>query len=111
MRYEPHPGVDYVGVPGQDVVSPVDGLVKRWGVPYAGEEYKLIVIEVAPGLTVKMLYLEPALSTIRNHVSAGQYVGEMQDVSPMYEGITPHVHVSVYLNGFPIDPTNWLPGG
>lgn len=105
-----HKGIDFVTVPGQDILSPISGTVTRFPVPYADDPfYKGIEIKNAD-YTVKMFYLAPAVAQ-NAKVAAGQKIGVAQNISAKHgQSMTNHVHIEAYdKSGKLIDITTLLP--
>ena len=91
-----HPGSDFVCIPGQDVVSPINGVVVREKIPYATPSKGILF----GGLLIKnsdceitMFYFEPLREVIKMPVAKGQVIGTAQDIGLRYPGIIPHVHL------------------
>lgn len=91
-------------MPNETVSSPVTGRVSRIVVAYANTNYRGVEIETPDGLKVKVLYVDPSVS-VGDIVSAGEPIGDAQDISERYVGITNHVHVEMQQFGELIDPT------
>ena len=93
-----HQGVDYTCKPGQDVVSPITGVIMREARPYADPEwvyrYSGLVI-YNDYCSLKLFYLEPIRHLIGTKVRMGDKVGIAQDISERYEGMAPHVHLEI----------------
>ncbi len=94
-----HKGADYIGKPGQNIVSPIDGKVIRAARPYADDsKYNGLLIS-GKHLYVKIFYIEPDFSVIGAGVFKGKTViGTMQDIGKRYTDITPHVHLQAMVN-------------
>ena len=90
-----HRGTDYVCIPGQVIVCPIDDAeVIRESIPYANEEYSGLIL-ANDVITVQMFYLNPYPNIWRSKVKVGDGIGIAQDISEKYEGMTPHIHVSI----------------
>ncbi len=102
-----HKGLDIKLAKGQEVFSPIDGIVKRLAFPY-GDDYSwkgvlLLGTGHFKGVSVKIFYLEPSVSkgqTIRK----GDPIGKAQDIGERYPGATPHIHLELRLAGILVDP-------
>lgn len=94
-----HLGRDYIALPGDTGVSPLDGKVTHVGKAYANSDLGSIRIAGA-GIEVRVLYIKPEVE-VGQPVRVGEVIGTVQDLSAKYPGITPHVHVEVWT---PIDP-------
>ena len=88
-----HRGVDYVCKPGQQVVSPISGVVVRYARPYAKGEFQGLLIQ-GPHIAVKLFYLVPSVLPGRQ-VAQGSVIGVAQDISKKYPGMIPHIHIEV----------------
>lgn len=89
-----HKGTDLECEPGQDVISPLTGIVKRKAIAYSGSKFTGLVIE-AKKMTIKMLYLEVDDNLVGKCVKQGEVIGEAQDISERYSTVDPHVHVEI----------------
>lgn len=89
-----HSGTDYVCEPGQDVVSPIRGLVTRRARPYAKGIYGGLLIQ-GRYVAVKMFYFKPEKGIIGCFVKQGRKIGVAQDISDKFPGMTPHIHLKI----------------
>ena len=109
-----HNGLDIAVVKGEDVLSPIDGVVIRKAYPYASDlSYTGVLIEgagVHAGIIVKMFYISPSPSIIGSHVKAGDKIGSAQDLTRKYSDITNHIHIEVIKDGVALDPKRMLSG-
>lgn len=100
-----HHGLDVVARAGEDVMSPIDGVVVREALPYANDpSYRGILIRGTgewSGIEVKMFYV---IGRKSGQVAAGEVVGTAQDISMKYPGITNHVHLEVRQDGIEVPP-------
>jgi len=94
-----HKGVDYIAIPGEEVIAPISGRITRIAKPYANTDFSGIELQSA-NMTIKMFYFEPFLSVVGSYVSQGEPIGVMQDVSKHYMGgMKPHIHIQIeYIN-------------
>lgn len=101
-----HAGVDFVADPGQTVVAPISGRVKKLGFAYASDlRYRYVEIEnLAKGLLVRVLYVGPSVR-VGDVVDQRQVIGTAQDLNPRYRGITNHIHLQVAAAGRATDAT------
>ena len=91
-----HAGVDYICKPGDVVVSPITGKVKRWGYCYSDPQwmsYRLVEI-ASDAMVVRLLYMLPSVA-VGNHVNEGDPLGIAQNIAARYPGMIPHVHVDL----------------
>ncbi|MEW5925887.1 MAG: peptidoglycan DD-metalloendopeptidase family protein [Gemmatimonadota bacterium] len=102
-----HNGLDFVALPGEKVLSPIEGLVVREARPYKTDpKYVGVVIDGTgdwKGYEVKMFYVK---GIKLGRVRAGEVVGTAQDLGKKYPGITNHVHVEVRLHGLVVSPAS-----
>ncbi|AXG72933.1 M23 family peptidase [Flavobacterium arcticum] len=103
-----HSGVDVIAAPGQPVLAPFSGTIKRVAMPYADDfSYKGFVIE-NDTYEAKIFY---ALLTVPvgSTVVAGAPVATAQNIAAKYGStMNNHVHFEVRSKstGALIDPTN-----
>lgn len=97
-----HRGRDYIALLGDSVVSPIDGIVKRRLLAYAGANLEGLEIE-GPTVRAKILYLHPEVA-VGSKVVAGQPIGTAQDVAAYWMAKEPrpgdmqnHVHLEVMV--------------
>jgi len=104
-----HAGVDFVADPGQTVVAPISGRVKKLGFAYASDlRYRYVEIEnQAKTLLVRVLYVGPSVQ-VGDQVDQRQVIGTAQDLTPRYRGITNHVHLQVADAGRTTDATQLM---
>lgn len=105
-----HNGQDYVIPPECQVLSTIDGVVKKHGQPYKGPEYKYIQIDDKDGYEHRFFYVEPVLNP-GSEVKIGQVIGYSQDLNARYEGITPHVHYEIRKGGEYFNPEEFFRKG
>lgn len=89
-----HKGADYICIPGQDIVSPIKGVVVREARPYADSDYSGLVI-LGMEIKIKLFYLKPNLELIGMPVNTGDTIGVAQNISKRYSGMTPHIHLEI----------------
>ena len=92
-----HNGVDYCCTPGGFVHSPVDGTVTKLGYCYTDDPYwRYVEVTDDSGLRHRLFYTLPLVLN-DELVTAGQIIGEAQDVSQRYpgQGMKPHVHYEI----------------
>ena len=108
-----HNATDYAGEPGQVVVAPTSGVVRRLGRPYLPpHDQTLIIIDADTGHQVRVLYVEPYDNIRRGvRVRAGQPIGIQQSLQDKHPGITEHVHIDILRpDGIYVDPETLMPG-
>ena len=93
-----HKGADFICIPGQDIVSPINGVVVREKIPYSTKSQGILF----GGLLIKnshceitMFYFEPLKEVIKMPIIKGQVIGKAQDIGLRYPGIVPHVHLQI----------------
>ena len=89
-----HKGADFICVPGQNIVSPIKGIIIREAKPYAKSDYSGLLIR-GSDIEIKMFYLEINLKLIGSSIMIGDFVGIAQDISKKYPGMTPHIHLEI----------------
>lgn len=99
-----HRGVDFVCIPGQYVVAPVDCKIGRRIQVYADTaEYQGVELK-GDYCNVILYYVD--VTTKRKIVKAGDIIADAQDISKRYgPRMTPHVHCELYLL---VDPLLFL---
>ena len=94
-----HTGVDYACWPGSQVLSGTVGVVSKVGWPYSPEHEKkghlrYVEIHTPLGYDIRYMYIDPTVKQ-GDKISKNQVIGIAQDLTKIYPGITPHVHVDV----------------
>jgi len=107
-----HNGVDLACFPGSTVTCPFETCtVERIGRPYspAGpkKEYQLIELKIDAQTKAKIMYISPAVNP-GDKLSKGDKMGIVQDLGKIYPGITPHIHLEIWIEGDHVDPIQWL---
>ena len=93
-----HYGLDMICVPGQSIVAPHDGLVKRTMIAYPDTQ-KFKGIELVDDTCIsQLLYVSIKSGVIGKEVLKGDVIGYAQKISDRYEGITEHIHWQIYYN-------------
>lgn len=108
-----HLGLDLLSVPGDQVVSPIFGMVTQIGWAYPDGKLGSIHIKGTgdhQGATVKLLYVKPHV-LVGDVFKAGDPIGEAEDVSGYHAakghiGMKNHVHLELTLI---VDPGQYLP--
>jgi hypothetical protein len=110
-----HRGGDRKSTPGQEIVAPMSGTIKRYSYPYGKAEGMEGVEITANGVSTIIWYVSVPESMIGQTISAGQSLGVAQDVAAYHAahgtfGMTNHVHVQIQLpGGVFTNPTNFIP--
>lgn len=102
--YRKHKGVDFVGVPGDNIYACESGRV-RVGNVYSGST-KMKLVEIKNKIyKVQQMYVQPIVNT-GDYVEVGQIIGTLQDVAKYHDSnkMKPHCHVSVWKYGLLTDP-------
>src|SRR3972149_6610540 len=105
-----HMGVDYVALPGQNVVCPCTSKVVKLGYCYQDDlSYRYVALRLMGNVTVRLLYVLPQPSLLPNDdVTAGDILGTAQSLEGRYPRITPHVHLDIRRDGEWLDPNEWI---
>ena len=108
-----HLGIDYACYPGTEIISPVDGKVRKIGFAYGdgtggfGDEFAYRIVEVEqaddPEIVHRFFYCT-ALKNVGDEVFAGEVIAKSQDLTIRYPGMTNHVHYEVRVRNEPVDP-------
>lgn len=102
-----HQGLDYIVRPGENIYSPIHGTITRHAYPYSNDNrYKGIEIKgTGPhvGWLIKIFYMVPI--SVGQDVKPGGFIGTAQDIASKYPGITPHIHLELYIGGTAVDPS------
>ena len=102
----PHPGLDIVSSPGDNVVAMCPLEVTHIGLAYAGDTLGSIHLkgwDEWGAYTFKILYVEAEV-TVGEILRVGEVIGVAQDLGERYPGITCHVHLEVHTNNEAVDP-------
>ena len=91
-----HKGVDFLGEPGQTVVSPCGGEIIKVVYPYA-DDLSLEGVQIRnERLILRLYYVRVSPVLISKEITAGQPIGEMQDITKRYGGkMKPHLHLEI----------------
>lgn len=101
-----HRGVDYEVVPGEDIYSPCDGVIRKWGFCYANEpKWRYVEVEDAWGNRHRIFYVKPGTPPHRV-VRAGDVIATAMDITERYpdSGMEPHIHYEIITDGEYINP-------
>lgn len=107
-----HRGLDYACWPGSIILSPVSGEVTRIGYPYSPADWekghlRYVKVRTHDGTIVRVMYISPMVN-VGQHVTKGDIIGVAQDLTKVYNGITPHIHVDVKKGNTYINPESYL---
>ena len=93
-----HKGSDFICIPGQSIVSPINGVVVRERIPYSdyvnGILFRGLQIKNS-NCMITMFYFEPLREVLKMGISKGQKIGTAQDISIKYPGMIPHIHLQI----------------
>jgi len=93
-----HTGVDFAAEPGSILLSPVAGVVTKWGTVYADTPvYEYIQVTDSGGRMHRFYYVQPTHPLGSEMVVLGR-LGVVQDITTRYEGIKNHVHYEIKLD-------------
>lgn len=98
--YGTHRGIDYAVWPGSLVHSGTVGIVTKVGFPYydskdtSKNHYRYVEVTTPLEYKLRYFYIEPCV-VLGDTISLDQPLGTAQDLTSVYEGITPHVHIGV----------------
>lgn len=95
-----HNGVDYACWPESTIHSATIGTITKIGRPYYDAEdtsknhFRYVEITTPLDYRIRYYYIEPCVH-VGDQVSVDQPLGVSQDLTKVYEGITPHIHIGV----------------
>ena len=90
-----HYGVDYVVVPGENILMPFPGEMLREARPYADSDLSGCVLQ-GTHCCLKIFYLKPFLHLVGRKLPAGTVIGLADDVRRKYGSrMVPHIHCQV----------------
>ena len=93
-----HIGVDLAIFPRSPVIAPLGGRVSRIGICYNDDPtFRLVEIK-SRGMTHRLLYVSPTVAE-DDLLQEGEQVGLSQDLRTRYNGIVPHVHWDIMIEG------------
>lgn len=110
-----HKGFDIVSVPGESVVSMIDGVVTKIGYAYAKAlQFRYVQVENEI-YKVWLMYLEHANLKVGQQVCAGERVGYALDIAKYHnknrkdgKKMICHLHIQIWKNGKLVDPEPYL---
>ncbi|OCK44390.1 hypothetical protein BA195_06850 [Tenacibaculum soleae] len=122
-----HKGHDIISVPGESVVSMIDGVVTKIGYAYKNALQFRYVEVTNDTYRVWLMYLEHANLKVGQTVCAGQRVGYAMDIAKYHNAkrakknkllkkserkklvkMINHLHVQIWKNGKLVDPKPYL---
>ena len=91
-----HKGTDFLCVPGQDIVCPIDeGIITRENYPYPDLSYHGLTIR-SKDIEIVIFYCEVLPGLVRQTVFKGQVIAEAEDISAKWgKKMKPHVHLEI----------------
>lgn len=99
-----HDGLDFICIPGQEVVCPSNNLIAvRHSKPYREGPWNGIYLK-HDHFTVQLFYVIPNPDIWNKEFMEEDVLGIAQDISEKYKGMTPHVHLRIDT----IDPELFL---
>lgn len=110
-----HIGIDLISYVGENVLSPVSGVINRLGFAYSKPRdsnyiFKIISIEDKDGLKHELFYVNPCVK-VGDTVEQGNLIGQTQDLRiqyPLLSNMKNHVHLQIKNNcGIIINPTRF----
>jgi len=105
-----HVGIDYIANAGDEILSPVQGEVTKFGYPYSDDlSYRYVQVTDAQGVDHRFFYVEPLDEhLLHSQVCVGDVLGVVQNIGLRYKDITPHFHYEIKLpNGKHVDPESF----
>jgi murein DD-endopeptidase MepM/ murein hydrolase activator NlpD len=114
-----HRGVDIAAEAGSACYSVTDGIVTKFGYPYADDlSYRYVEVTYDGVTRFRYFYVDPHEDLeIGDTVHQGLYLGTVQDVAAKYETedekMNNHIHFEVIEKGEYVDPVDalWWSGG
>jgi len=104
-----HKGIDIITYVGQNIMSPIDGVITHVGRAYSDDNrFHSIHIKgtgCADGVNIKLLYVNPRV-VVGQTVSAGNIIATAENLFVKYKGITNHAHLEVRFHNVIQNPTN-----
>ena len=104
-----HKGVDVLSTAGEDVMSPINGVITKFGWVYKNHKAgkaKMRYVEIT-GDTYRMwiMYTDLSAMKIGDRIFEGDVFGKAQDVSEYWGGsMRNHLHIQLWKNGLLTDP-------
>lgn len=103
-----HAGIDYGCPPKTRIFSPVTGRVTKVGYPYGDDlSFKYVEITDDNSFRHRVFYIEPDVH-VGHLVARETIIGQAQDLTGRYPGITNHVHYEIRAkDGTPLNPSEF----
>jgi murein DD-endopeptidase MepM/ murein hydrolase activator NlpD len=104
-----HKGVDYIAIVGASVISPVNGVITKYGWAYASNpDQRYIEITDADNVKHRLFYTYLSLNiNVGTYVTMGEYVGRIGNISAMYDTdkkkMINHLHYEIVEDGIHVD--------
>lgn len=101
-----HKGLDIVALPGQTIVSAINGAISKIGYPYADALQFRYIDVVGNGHRVRIMYVMPIKGlVVGTRIFEGQPIGHAQDIAKYWgHGMVNHSHIEIYKHGLLTDP-------
>lgn len=99
-----HKGVDYCMWPGSLFLCPMSGTVTKLGYAYPDDLTQWRYVELVEGeYRARFFYITPSVAESQI-VRKGDPLGTVEDLRERYNGITPHVHISLWRGSQRLNP-------
>lgn len=110
-RYFRHLAIDIDGTQGDPVYAANDGVVAS--THFSGLSFAFIILQHADGFSTLYGHTSAIYVSVGDEVKKGDVIGAVGGLpgTPGAGGLTTgdHMHFTLYLNGTPVDPLNYLP--
>ncbi len=101
-----HKGVDVETYEGQQILSPIKGIVTKIGRPYAAaEKAYLQYVEVSNGGYKFRFFYVQSVVAVNDEINIGDVLGVSQGLDKFYPGIIEHMHFEIMNGREYVDPT------
>jgi len=116
-----HKGIDLACYPNTRITLALIGIesvgkVTKIGMPYEDNQrteynetlYKYVQVTTPSNINVRLFYITPQVE-VGQFINADDVLGVVQNLQPIYPGITNHIHVEVKSgNGNYLDPKHYI---